>query len=132
MAGRVPSFNYPQLAVTTPKGTAKATPQSVTWAAQGGTLVSLELEVPPGPRGFLGVSITANGVSYIPWGNSPQYLVVDDYTKEFDMHFEWNYPLQVVTYNLDVFDHTIWLRAKLLVDPGTDVGAPVAAPMVAL
>lgn len=99
--------------VTVPHGTAIATPQT-TQLQLGTSQVSwVELQVPPGPRGALGLYIASSNVQVIPANtpSGPNWLVLDDDTDRYDQEGQttggdW----QAVAYNIGAYDHTFWVR----------------------
>lgn len=113
MGTATPNILHVELDVTTPANTAKASPQTTTWTKVVGNLNSIELVVPTGHAGNTGISIQANGVNYLPWGNATLWLVADNLQRVFPMQFVWYYDLKVLTYNTDLFPHTHYLRAEV-------------------
>ena len=95
---------------TIPAGTAKATPVTINLPIFNWDIESLDLQVPTGPNGLMGFYLALSGEQWIPHVRG-QYLVWND-------HFQ-NWPLtkqptnkgwQVVGYNTDVYDHSVFLR----------------------
>jgi hypothetical protein len=83
----------------------------------------VELEIPPGPAGNLGLYVASSGVQIIPQAQTgtPMWLVLDNRTVHWDVT---NLPdsgdFQIVAYNTDLNNHTYWVRFGL-----TEIVAPV-------
>ena len=98
------------LEVVIPAGTAIATPQETNASFQDGRVDRLQITVPPGPSGLVGFRIAHSGQTIIPRSGSA-WIITDN------EHIDWdtdNYPTgnawSVVAYNLDYYDHTIYVR----------------------
>lgn len=96
--------------VLIPAGTVIASPQETQLSFQDGRLDRLQITVPPGPSGLVGFRIAHSGQSIIP-RSGDAWIVTDN------EHIDWdtdNYPTgnawSVFAYNLDYYDHTIYLR----------------------
>ena len=65
------------------------------------------LVVPPGPSGFMGVSMRFSGGTLLPFGGSSDFLIFDNVQRTFPLDdFEVSTPVQLVGYNTDVYDHS--------------------------
>lgn len=113
MPDNVPTFRFHQLSVTVSANTPSSAPLVTDWTLGPANLDLLELQVPPGPAGTMGVAVHLNAESLVPWGPVGQWLVVDDYTRDFDIDQWVQHTLKVMAYNEDVNDHVFWWRAKL-------------------
>lgn len=70
----------------------------------------VDVRVPPGPSGLVGFSINQGGANYIPQGNG-NWIIADDEplswpTDGAPNNGSW----EVVAYNTDVVQHTIYVR----------------------
>jgi len=110
--------------VTIPAGTAVSAPFTQSTTIPVRTPDAVEIIVPPGPSGLMGFAITMGGVNVIPV--APRTFIVTD-----DEKIHW--PIsslpdsgawEITGYNVDVFDHAIYLR--WLVDV---VGTPESTPV---
>lgn len=109
--------------VTTPAGTAQASPLTTAMTFPVRKIDSIEIRVPPGPRGELGFRIATKGVQVWPitpgaWIATDDEVVtipVDDAPTSGD----W----ELTTYNTGIYPHTVTVR--FFVDP---VGAPSSTP----
>ena len=100
-----------QFTVTIPAGTAKATPYSAALALPMEQLESVDIEVPPGPRGLMGFYLAQSGQQVIPW-ESGQWIVWDDrFATWYIAGYQANASWSVVGYNLDgVNTHSLVVR----------------------
>lgn len=105
MVDRIESFT-----VTIPAGTAIATPVTVPTSFPDGVVVQIETRIPSGPSGLMGFAFQHSSQQIIPRTDGEWILGDDDY-------FTWplqNYPTgnkwSVLGYNLDVYDHSFYLR----------------------
>lgn len=101
--------------VTVPAGTEKAGnwTQDVSFASA--VVNTIEVRVPPGPRGNMGFAIGSGGTAVMPF-NAGEWIVTDDekITWGVDDQFDsgaW----QVLAYNLGRYDHALYIR--FLCDP---------------
>ncbi len=94
-------------------GTAKAAPQSTSWSLGRVILESLNLRIPPGPSGLAGIAVLYAGVPIIPSEQPGVFWVGDDEQWDVDIAWEISGPLTIQTYNVDGYDHTFLLRAKV-------------------
>lgn len=109
MAERIEIFD-----VITPAGTAIASPQTTALPFNQGIVQKLEILIPPGPSGLVGFRVRHSTQVVIP--NSGNGWVIGD-----DEKIEWpleKYPVgnkwTILTYNTDVFPHTLYLRFLVL------------------
>lgn len=105
MASRVEIFD-----VTVPAMTTAAAPHVEATSFDLGEVERVEILVPPGPSGLVGFGILHSGESVIP-REPARWIVADDEVIKWDIV---NAPTSgrwgIRAYNLDVFDHTLYLR----------------------
>lgn len=94
-------------AVVIPAGTPQSVPVVIPCVFNDGSVVEIDVKVPPGPNGNVGFFVGAGGSQYVP--RTPGSFIVPD-----NDYFTW--PLanaitsgswSVTAYNTDIFDHTI-------------------------
>lgn len=109
--------------VLTPANTAAATPQSVQIQFPPGTTTRIDIKVPPGPSGNLAINVNAGGNNYIPV-NTGGFLFPDDDDLSFPVS---NAPNSgnwtVVSYNTDVWDHSIYITFHVEEFPSTPIAS---------
>lgn len=98
---------YRRFTVTIPAGTAVAAGFTADLSFPARIVSQINIRVPPGPRGEVGVGIGNSGVITVPYGNS-QYIVTDDEDLQFplDQAIEsgsWTF----FGYNTGQYNHTI-------------------------
>lgn len=96
--------------VTIPAGTAQSSPYRQKTTLPTRKVDTLEITIPPGPSGLMGFAVTMGGINVVPV-NSGTYIVTDNEKISWPLtglpdSGDW----QVSGYNLDVFDHTVYLR----------------------
>ena len=96
--------------VTTPSGTAIASPITTTPKLGDIWIDSVELRIPVGHRGLTGIYVANSGTQLLPYSQTPSFLIGDDERLTFDFGVEVATGLQIVTYNTDIFVHTHYLR----------------------
>lgn len=119
--------------VTVPAGTAKDAAWTEDVAFPPAVVNTIEVRVPPGPRGNMGFAIGSGGTAVMPF-NHGEWIVTDDekIVWAVDDQFDsgaW----QVLAYNVGQFPHDIYIR--FLCDPASGrpmqtVPAPLPAGMV--
>lgn len=132
MAGQSYGRQLVTQAVTCTKGTAKATPQTNTWALGNVLLNRLSVRVPRGHAGLTGIVVLYNGVAIFPVANPVTYIVTTGETLGQDFNEEEvSSALTIQTYNTDVFDHTFYLRAdiSLFLPRAGDAAVGVVVPV---
>lgn len=103
------AYTWP-VTISTPAGTAIATPQ-VTFPGIGDIwLEKAEIQVPSGPTGLTGVYIANNGTAIVPFATPAQWLVLNDDLVDYPVGVEVSSGLSIVTYNTDTFAHTTYIR----------------------
>jgi len=114
--------------VTTPAGTAEASPQTTTLAVVNLRLLALEVTIPNGHAGLTGFAVEYGGTRIIPFGVQ-EWLVGNSEAFAFTVGFDIGRTgLQVVTYNTGLFDHGHYLRLILTVIRPRGRGALVSVP----
>jgi hypothetical protein len=99
------------LEVTTPANTPQSSPQSTPFPLEDNTLVYVDINVPPGNSATLGFRVMWAQQQVIPWGNN-SWLLTDDEKVHVECNFAMTTSgLVVETYNVDIFPHTIYIRA---------------------
>jgi hypothetical protein len=122
VADRIQSY-----AVTVPAGTAIATPVTTATSFVDGAVQRIEVVVPPGPSGLVGWGFAYGGQLIIP-DTEGQWIVTDDEKIGWDIHhFPSGKQWQLRAYNLDVYDHVIYVR--YLIDEFTLPPMPPPAPI---
>lgn len=111
--------------VSTPVDTTPELPQVTTIALPVMTVTAIQLRVPPGPSGLVGVRVLASGVVVIPY-QSADWIIADDETMTWTLEDQpvsgaWS----VETYNQGTLPHTVYVRFLLAVAPG-----PAIMPMI--
>lgn len=110
--------------VLTPANTPLATPQNTPFPLEDAQLVRVDILVPRGPSGNLGFRFLWAQQQVIPWGNN-SFLVTDNEKVPVECNFAMTATgLVIQTYNTDVFDHTIYVRA--LIRDFVTMAAPAA------
>lgn len=120
MAEQVRTFE-----ITVAPGSTRAAPVTTEIGFEPFRVVSIEVEVPPGPLGQVGFQIASSNVQLIPW-NLGEWIVANNITKKWETD---NYPTsgdwQFIAYNTGAFPHTLSVTFEL--DPIAPAGpAPVA------
>lgn len=96
--------------ITVPLGTAKTAPASFTLTWREGYVEFIEMRIPPGPSGLVGIQVLHSGARIIPKGQNA-FLVTDNEVVRWELE---GYPsgasYTVQAYNTGAFDHTIQLR----------------------
>lgn len=105
MATRVHVFT-----VSTPAGTAEASPQTTALDFPEGRVEAIEVLVPPGPSGLAGWAIEHSQQRILPY-ESDQFVVADGEVIKWPLErFPTGRDWSVVTFNTDVYDHEIHIR----------------------
>ena len=97
--------------ITIPAGNGSTATTTVPWDLGAVIVEQLEVMIPRGHAGLTGVRIAYQGVTLLPWGEPPDYVVANDETITVPVDLEIGAPLSVVGYNADVFVHTFYWRA---------------------
>lgn len=96
--------------ITTPAGTALLSPLITALDWRQGYPERVEIRVPPGPSGLVGIQFAHSGQVIIPHDDS-EWLTTDNEPVIWPLdNYPYNATWTVRTYNLDVYDHTIQVR----------------------
>jgi hypothetical protein len=104
---------YVDASVTTPAGTAIASPQTTSVDLGAVVALSAQLIVPPGHSGLTGWRVVYSGTVILPFNLPAQWVIADSYMNEFVIDHEVDRTLQIITYNLGVYPHTHYCRFKV-------------------
>lgn len=109
--------------VTVTAGTATDSPSTFSIATDVRILREVTVTFPPGCSGLVGFQLAISGFPVIPL-NGTNYIIADNRTATWVTD---SYPesgaWQVIAYNTDVFDHTLYVELQLD-PPGMTSGAP--------
>jgi len=115
--------------ITVPAGTALASPQVTALNFSQGHVIQLELRIPPGPSGLLGIQLAHSGQPIIPHDAS-EWLITDDEAVIWPLE---GYPTPqawtVRAYNTDVYNHTFQVR-MLFNEIGPQLISSAAPPAI--
>lgn len=105
MASRIEAF-----AITVPAGFGSTARNFLDIPFQEGTVSRLEMRIPPGPSGLVGVQIWHSQQRLIPWGGDT-FIIGDNESYDWQLT---DYPTggfwTLCAYNSDIYDHTVYLR----------------------
>lgn len=125
----------PTIPVGTPSNGALVTKVSF----QDIMMEGVEIYVPPGPGGQVGIQLQLSGGVLLPFGANPaggasyvfnaaDWLIVDDVRLWYDLGIEVDQTFAIVEYNTGTFPHTVQFRFKT-----TQLVVPTpAAPVLTL
>lgn len=120
-----------RFALTIPAGTPITAPVTLPVVFPPRTVVQIDWEVPPGPSGLMGWSLTVGGQSVIP-RNAGAFIVTDGRKDSWPLE---NFPdqgqWQLTGYNTDIYPHTVYLDF-LLIQNSAPSGTPAQLPNAAL
>lgn len=103
--------------VTTPAGTALASPQTTSVAIPVRIVRRITIKVPPGPAGHLGFQVAANGTAIIPV-NGTSWIVTDNEDIVWDVtQLIESGAFQIRSYNTGIYPHTIEIRFEVDIPP---------------
>ena len=104
MARELRTFQF-----TIPAGTAKAAPFTQQLSFPPRIVVEIDIRVPPGPAGTMGLAIGSSGNPVIPI-EPGTWIVADDEYIRWPIHDFWDSgSWELFGYNLGQFDHTVYL-----------------------
>lgn len=96
--------------ITVPAGTAIATPQTTPLLWRQGYPERVEIRVPPGPSGLVGIRILHSGTRVIP-RSEDEWLITDNEPVSWPLEgYPSNPAWSVQTYNTDIYPHDIQVR----------------------
>lgn len=125
-----PVVQVKQFEITVPAGTPIANPQvTATIFDDGFTLEWVEIRMPPGPRGQVGVAITSSRVQLLPYttGITRNWLRLNDedlHWDFYDMPDTGDYG--VIAYNIGNYPHTFQVRYGVSLSPVASTPNPAA------
>lgn len=113
--------------VTVPAATAIAAPQVTALKWRQGYPERVEIRIPPGPSGLVGVALAHSGTRVIPHDET-EWLVTDDEPVIWPLTgYPSNPSWTVLAYNLDIYAHEFQVR-MLFNEIGTTSLTPNIAP----
>lgn len=96
--------------VAIPAGTAVAAPQKTDLVWRQGVPLRVELRIPPGPAGLVGVALAHSSTKIIPHDET-EWLITDNEPVKWPLSgYPTNTGWQLWAYNLDVYDHVVQVR----------------------
>ena len=101
------------LTITTPAGTPIDNPLITPWPLVDANLDFIDIIIPDGPSGQLGVAVYWSGTQILPWGSNSWIITNNEKIHTPIDSYITIGGLSVYTYNLGIFDHTIYLRALI-------------------
>lgn len=105
MAGR--NWRLAQGTVSTPHGTAIASPQTTKILTGDNYVQWIRWRFPPGPNGELGISFWNLGAQIVPWVGVGTFIIGDNEDETATVEYPALGSLSLVTYNLGTYDHII-------------------------
>lgn len=112
--------------VTVPAGTPIAAPAVTSLPWRQGYPVQVELRIPPGPSGLVGVALAHSGTKIIPH-DEDEWLITDNEPVIWPLTgYPTNAVWTVLSYNLDVYAHDFQVR--MLFD---ELGSPALPALTA-
>lgn len=118
--------------VTCGPGVTADAPQITDLAMPVRTVLSIKVQVPPGPLSSMGFAIGAAGVPIIPYDSSV-FIVTDDETFDFTLPGQINSGAwQVQMYNNGQYPHTIYLYFTVELPDQPTEPASSGPPLTAL
>jgi hypothetical protein len=96
--------------ITVPAATLEAAPQTTALTWREGFAERVEIRIPPGPSGLVGVALSRSGRQVIPHDET-EWLITDAEAvvwplEEYGTSAKWS----VQAYNLDIYDHIFQVR----------------------
>lgn len=105
--------------VTVPALTTKTSPQSTPLGWREGYPVWVELRIPPGPSGLVGIALAHSGRKIIPKDES-EWLISDSEVVSWALEdYPYNPNWRLLAYNDDIYDHAVQVRMGL-----REIGTP--------
>lgn len=108
--GAHPRTRLRTVQVNTPSDGGAGALRRLDWAVGRGVLVSLDIVIPAGHAGLTGLAIEWGGRIILPYERG-EYIVGDDDEIQVELDLWIQDRITIVTYNLDVFAHSHYLRA---------------------
>lgn len=114
--------------VTTPAGTAKASPLITSLAMPPRNVNEIDIIIPPGPNGQLGIALATGGINIIPAVNGTYVTPSGEQIKWTPTGVIQSGAWQLISYNTGNYAHTIEIRFLLSVIGGAP-SATVTQPL---
>lgn len=96
--------------IVVPAGTLAAAPQTTALTLRDAVLERIEVRIPPGPSGLVGFAFLHSGQQVIPF-QAGDWIITDDELLDWGTE---NYPTgnkwSVRAYNIDLYQHSLYLR----------------------
>lgn len=106
-------YQYWPLQVTTPAGTPLTAPVTTPFPVVQGTLKRVEIDIPSGQSGALGLRLTWYGTVIYPWSLTGWLTPTHSgYAADWDDEIDGR-GLAVQSYNTGRYPHTTWWRAEI-------------------
>lgn len=86
----------------------------------------VQIDVPKGPNGALGLAVALNGVVIVPWASTATWLILDDDDLTFEVGTEVDRGLTVRSYNIGRWPHTAYFRFSYTPMVRMNTGGPIA------
>lgn len=113
---------YP-LTVVVQAGVPPTAPSSTPWKTEDNTIVSIEIEIPPGHNGQTGIRLLKGDVQILPFGMGT-WIIANDTDKVFPVgDYVPTGDLVIQTYNTGIYSHSFYLRMTV-----EDYIQPVPSP----
>lgn len=127
----MPTTIYP-FQVTVPKGTQKTNLQYTDLTLPVAQVDIIDIRVPHGPLGTLGIALAMGGQQVIPF-TSGTYLILDNDRIEWSLEdLPTSGAWQLVAYNTGQWDHTVYLRFHVSPPPAGPASSGSYAPISTL
>lgn len=124
MAQEIRSFE-----VLIPKGTAVDAGWSYPMVMPTRQVDMIQIRIPPGPGGTMGFSIGSAGQPIIPY-NPGEWIVTDDEVIEWPLEGQFDSGAwELFGYNVDTYDHTVYVRFLVSLVNQTAANGPVGLPV---
>lgn len=99
--------------ITVPAGTLASAPYFQTLVWREGYPERVEIRIPPGPSGLMGVAILHSGERVLPKTDN-EWLITDNEPVIWPLEgFPYNANYAVIAYNTDIYDHQFQVRFLL-------------------
>lgn len=105
MAGQNPD-RYVSYSITTPAGTAIATPLNTPLNLADCQIVSAQILIPAGHSGVTGIQLVESGGVILPFGNPGTWIIGDDRDIPLTLNVQSSTAMSWRTYNLGNYPHT--------------------------
>lgn len=113
--------------VTVPAGTPSTAPLTTSLPWRQGYPERVEIRIPPGPSGLVGVRFLHSGTQIIP-RSTDEWLITDNEPVIWPLEgYPYNANWQIQAYNTDIYEHQFQVRMLLV-----EIGPAPAASFVPL